>query len=842
MTGTAPIGRVYSARMLRRLALILGALTATAPARADDSWGFAWRGRIDAAGAPILDRDAEPELQRAAVSALRSFDPSLTQPYILKALVDDDDEVRLEAARVAAQGRMVAAVEPLIGWLSDPDKVVRRTAADALGAIGDAAGTKALIRTLGDLDGDVRMGAVLALGKIGQRGDHTVVVPLISRVSDDKTEVRRAAIEALKSIGDRRAVVALVSAFSDPNLEVKKAAVGGVGKLGDRAAIPALIRLLAEPQVELRNLAISSLGDLGAADAVDDLVALLARGGDASASAAYALGQIAATGDRDATPVAVRALVTALVDPAGRPAVLEALRKAGPTAVPALVDHLEGRVPGDPGSAVDLLADFGDARATDALIAELDRGRMGIARVVAALARTRDPRALVPVLGLIASPDPAIRIAAMAATGPLLGSDRRAAAALTERLGDDEEDVRVMAAEYLAQIRATSAVPALVGLVGPPRTPRLRRAAIDALGAIGDGQAGPALIEVLADPDPVLARAAADALAYLGDPATARALAAAARKDDATRPFVIRAWGAALRDRPDRAARAVLEDLAALGSPASALAAIGALAAMGDRDARPALAALVAGASPERQRAAAWALGELADATAPPAPVATALVEALASRDDRVSAAAAWALGRQPVDAAAAPLRRLALHGSWATAINATAALARAGGPDAVGDLVVLTAHRSTLVRGNAAWALGQRAAGLPDDAIAALTRVLADDPSPWVRAHAARALVPLRNRPAVAAALAATADDRAPAVRAAANPGAPPPPADEWRIFDAVEPDDDRPVREEAYFLLVGEAGPAWATYTDRRGVIAAEHVPADTPFPRPAAAESAL
>ncbi len=829
--------------LLPRLAWVLGALVATAAptaARAD-TWGFAWAGRIDADGAPIFDPDSDSAARRAAVSALRSYDPSLTRKYVLKALTDDDDEVRLEAARVAAQGRMVDAVPRLVEWLSDPDKVVRRVATDALGAIGDAAGTVALIRTLGDFDGDVRMGAVLALGKIGQRGDRTVVVPLISRVTDEKTEVRRAAIEALKAIGDRRAVVAMVSAFGDPNLEVRKTAAGGVGKLGDRAAIPALIRLLNEPQPELRHLAMTSLGDLGAAEAVDDLVAVLARGGDSSSSAAYALGQIAAGGDRDATPIAVRALVAALADPAGRPGVLEALRRAGTAAVPALVDHLDGRAPGDPGSAVDLLSDFGDARATPALIAELDRGRMGVARVVAALARTRDPRALVPVLGLIASPDPAIRIAAMTATGPLLGTDRRAADALIERLGDDEEDVRVLAADYLAQIRATTAVPALIGLTGAPRSARLRHAAIAALGAMGDGQAGPALIAVLADPDPILARAAADALAYLGDPATERALAVAARHDDATRPFVIRAWGAALRDRPDAAARKTLEDLATLDGPATALAAIGALAAMGDRAARPTLATLVAGASPERQRAAAWALGELADATPTPA-VTTALVDALGSKDDRVASAAAWALGLQPTATAAAPLRRLARHGSWASSINATAALAHAGGPDAISDLTTLSAHRSILVRGNAAWALGERAATLPDDAVAALVRQLTDDASPWVRATAARALQPLRTRPAVAAALAAAASDRNPAVVAAAATHSPSLPRDQWRIFDVVEPDDDRPVREEPYFVVLGATGPAWATFTDRRGVIAAEHVPADTLPPRPAATESEL
>jgi len=831
--------------MLRRLAFVLSATTgavALAPLVAPrpaiaEPWGFAWAGRIERDGAPLLDPDADPEERRAAVSALRAYDPVLTRRFVLRALEDDDDDVRIEGARVAAQGRLVEAVPRLITWLADPDRATRKVAADALGQIGAPGGTAALVRTLGDLDAEVRLAAVNALARVGARGDRTVVVPLISRVSDEKTEVRRAAIEALRGIGDRRAVVAVVAAFGDGNVEVRKAAVVTAGKLGDPAAITALTRMLRDPQPDVRNLAVAALGDLGAADATDDLIRLLRAGGDTAAPAGYALGQIAAKGDRDAGERAVRALVASLVDPSARPVVQEALRRAGAVAVPALVDHLDGRLPGDPGAAVDLLAELGDARATDALLAELDRKRLGVARVIAALAKTGDSRALVPVLDLVRAGDPEVRVVAMRALGALLGDDRRAVDALVERLGDDHEDVQVLACEYLGRLRAPRAGAALAALTAAPRTPRLRRAALDALGAVGDTAQSPALIAALADPDPVLARAAADALAYLGDPATAPRLAAIARRPGPAQAAVLRAWGAALRDHPERRAREALVELARTAPPAPALAAIAALAAMGDREARAPLAELVTAGVPERQRAAAWALGELADGPAPAA-VATALIGALDANDDRLTAAAAWALAAQPTEAAAPALRRAAQHGSWGTAINATAALARIGGADAGAELALLLAAASPLVRGNAAWALGERArAGeLPAAATAALATALAGDPSPWVRGHAARALGQRPGGPAITAALAtAAASDRDPAVRAAA--AAPPTAAAaavEWRIFDVVEPDDDRPVREEPYVVLLGATGPAWATYTDRRGVIAAERVPADTAPPR--------
>ena len=831
--------------MPRQVALALALTAALAPAGA--AWAqranFAWAGQVELEGAPLLDPTADDEARRVAIAAMRGYAPSLTRRYVMAALADDDDGVRLEAAKAAGVGRMVETVPLLITWLADPDRAVRRAASEALGQIADAAGTAALVRTLGDSDGDVRLGAVIALGAIGARGDRSVVVPLISRVTDDKSEVKRAAIDALKAVGDRRAVVAVVGAFADGNLEVRKAAVVAAGKLGDPAAIPALLRTLSDGPPELRGLAMAALGDLGAAEATDELIAALRRGGDGAATAAYALGQIASRGEGGAAERAVRALVGALALPATRIAAEEALRRAGPAAVPALVAHVDGQLPGDPAAAVGLLGQLADARATDALIAELDRKRLGLAPIITALARTGDPRALVPILGLLEHDDDQLRLAAMTALGPLIERDDRAIDLLIDRLGDPREDIQILACGYLARLGARAAAPAIAALAVTPRPPSLRRAALAALGALGDPATAPVLLEALADPDPVVARTAADALAFAADPTTAERLGAIAAHRGRSQAVVIRAWGAARRDRPDPAARRVMLELAATADTNAALAAIGALAAMGDRAARPGLAELVERGAPERQRAAAWALGELSDGTAPPKVVA-ALRGALTAQDDRLAGAAAWALARIPTPDADAGLRQLARRGGWAAAINATAALAERGGADAVADLTTLLAHDDRALRGNAAWALTARAraGALPADAVTALARVLASDPSPWVRAHAARALAAARTEAATAA-LAAAASDADPTIRALVTGTAPAPVGgDEWRLFDVLEAIDERPVREEPYLVVLGAAGPARATYTDRRGVIAAEHVPSDVGPPRARAAVADL
>ncbi|HVV81545.1 MAG TPA: hypothetical protein VHE35_00655, partial [Kofleriaceae bacterium] len=81
--------------------------------------------------------------------------------------------------------------------------------------------------------------------------------------------------------------------------------------------------------------------------------------------------------------------------------------------------------------------------------------------------------------------------------------------------------------------------------------------------------------------------------------------------------------------------------------------------------------------------------------------------------------------------------------------------------------------------------------------------------------------------------------------VRAAADPAAaarPAPARDEWRVFQVVDPAvDDAPVREEPYFVI-GADGYAWATYTDRRGLIASESFPAGDAVALPASAEPTL
>ncbi|MCE9573196.1 MAG: HEAT repeat domain-containing protein, partial [Deltaproteobacteria bacterium] len=589
-------------------------LTQAAPARA---WTFDWLGRVEADAEALTSTDPKDRL--AAIAELANYDVTYTAKFLIPVLDDDDPVVRLEAGRVLGRGGARAAARPIIEWLGDITPATRAAAAEILGDLGGPEATAALVRTLSDSDAAVRLKAVTALGKIGARGDGSVIVPLISRLEDDKADVKRQTIEQLEALHDRRAVIPLVARFSDGSTEVRKAAVRAVGALGDRTAVPALLRLLGDPSEDVRTVAVAALGTLGASDAVDTLIDLLGGGTDGMrAKVAYALGQIAARPDAgDDGTRAVTALVNALAQPASRQQAREALAVAGAAAVPTLIASLEGRVDGDPTMAVELLRDAADPRATPALLAELDRGRVSQSLVLEALGATGDPRALIPVLGLAGASDATVRLGAMTALRPLLGRDPRAADVLTERLGDSDPEVRVLAAEYLGLLHTTRAVERLASLTGSGNPPRLRRAAIDALGEIGDARAASALVEILRSGPADLHRAAADALSYAAGPDSADALFALVSADRSpSRPHLVRALGAVLRGRAEPKSRALFARLADESSTAVAQAAIGALAASGDAAAAAALLPLAKDGAPDRRRTAVWALGELHATTA----------------------------------------------------------------------------------------------------------------------------------------------------------------------------------------------------------------------------------
>ena len=356
------------------------------------------------------------------------------------------------------------------------------------------------------------------------------------------------------------------------------------------------------------------------------------------------------------------------------------------------------------------------------------------------------------------------------------------------------------------------------------------------------------LLDVLREGPPELHASAATALSYIASPTVLPPLLALARRTAGRRAT---RWSgrsarrcAAVRDGN---ARKLLRELADDASVKVSLAAIAGLAAAASPDDAGVLRAMVDQAAADRRRAAAWALGEMHDAGA-----IDVLAAALANKDDRLAGDAAWALGEilaggrdvaAPRGTAAQITDRwlyVMQHGGWAASINAAGGFARllwALPKPARAELLTKSRreallarafHKSRLVRINVAHAL---AAVGDDDAVKLLAQLLKDDPSPHVRIAAARALDRAGGDKAFAARKLAGDGDPDPLVRAAARAAAPAlPPRSEWRTFYVVDPAaDDARVRQEAYFVHTAD-DVVWASYTDARGELTTEHIPAET------------
>lgn len=837
-------------------------LHAPAPAAA-----FDWAGRVALEAEGLSDPDLDRRLR--TVTTLGTLDPVLAEPYLLAALAEPGDDiddlakydlVRIEAARALGRNGSQAVVPYMVEWSADLSVELREVAADVLGAVGGDAATAALVRSLGDVEPDVRLKTVNALGTLGVAGNTKVVIPLITRLEDDKVDVRRRAVEILEALGDRRAVIPLVASIGDSSIDVRKAAVRAVGVLGDAAAVPALTRTLREGTEDLRALAAGALGAIGAVDALPALLELWPSASDAlRGKLAMALGAIVARPEASSSAAtALTTLVGALAVGSQRGAAREALVTAGAVAVPALISQLGSRKGSDATTIVSILRDAGDARATAALVAEIDRGRVELPLVLEALGATEDPAALLPLLAAAEHKEPTVRVAAMRALGGVIGTDQRAVDVLALRLADPDVEVRTLAAEYLGKVRATIAVTPLVERTRAGEPVAVRRAAIGALGEIGDPAAAPALISIMRDGPGELLRHAADALVTSADDTSLEPLGTLARgQHGLAQAHVVRVIAAIARRTSAPAATKLLTELATKGGSAAAAAAIAGLAASRPDGAVEVLTKLATTAAADRRRLAAWALGALGATAAVPT-----LVTMLAVQDDKVVADAAWALGEIAVASeagraavlAADGVRKLlktADDGAWAAGIAATGALVRiaAATPDDAlaatfakpDDAERLLFHRAPLVRANAALLVGElgRSVAPSPSALAGLASVLGGDPSAHARRSAARGLARIAGadptrvdgaRAALLGAASQTVDAELASLATNVGAAAPPPlPArDEWRTFYVVDPAlDDKPIAQAPH-AVIGSDAIVWATYTDAKGEIVSEQFPA--------------
>ncbi|GAB4208399.1 MAG: hypothetical protein Fur006_67210 [Coleofasciculaceae cyanobacterium] len=251
------------------------------------------------------------------------------------------------------------AIPELVKALNDEDSDVRRSAADALGKIGSEAAIRALVAALKDENSDVRWSAVSTLGNIGSE---TAILELVKALQHENSDVRLNAATELLGIDNTVAVNAsnmyfenreIDSSLSDEedahleatHQEINQAQLDVFWDFaytseieGDDAAVDSLIKALQSQDLYIRYAALAKLGTINNEKAVNTIIiALQDEISSIRIQAVYAL-------SKNGSDTAVPQLITALNDEVSevRSSAAYALGKiASPELLPSLFEHLK---------------------------------------------------------------------------------------------------------------------------------------------------------------------------------------------------------------------------------------------------------------------------------------------------------------------------------------------------------------------------------------------------------------------------------------------------------------------------------------------------------------------
>lgn len=304
------------------------------------------------------------------------------------------------------------------------------------------------------------------------------------------------------------AVAENIAALRDGDWAIREEAAVCLGALRDGRAVDPLVALLQDRDRAVRQAAIGALTQIGA-PAVPALVACVThQESDVQEAAA---GILAAIGDQRAGPVLLRSLGN--INWIVRSHAAKALGRIGePEAARALLPLLQDKVKAVRAEAAQALASLGPTALPVLLEALSHHEWLVRLHAVESLGRMKAPEAVEPLLYVLFNDtDSAVREDTVRALGEI--ADARATGFLIKVL--DEPGIRTLAIEALGLIGDRQAVPVLLSIVAGTSRPEMSRAvtgcgdawteemsampaAVRALGRIGDDRAIPVLAEALA--------------------------------------------------------------------------------------------------------------------------------------------------------------------------------------------------------------------------------------------------------------------------------------------------------------------------------------------------------
>ena len=566
--------------------------------------------------------DAEPEVRRRAAQEIPILPAPEACELLVAALGDEDWRVRKEAASVATRveprtavvfavaralgehdniGLRNAAVEALVQigpdavpgavdalWRLDADG--RKLAVEVLAGAPTLAGMKALVRASEDVDINVVVAAAEALGKAdlaGEEAREIATTTLAGLLHSEHTAVRVAALDALRGLEAAIPWADLEPLLGDALLK-RNAIAAAAGDTSPRALL-AFAETIADPNPTVARSATASLGrSLEEAWGDDDLVDIAARTLRASPAAHVRLRSIARdTSDPAARGAAILALglvrdpddvsliVDALADDSVADRAEAALRQFGQDAVGPLLVAGRSAAPPLRGATISMLPELAlSEREPLAAVREAieDSSPDVVAPALKSLAIVGVGTDLVRVALQTRSTDPKVVSAAHGALLAIASRQLPAARDLIRNVDPRGDDALWATTVIEALARAGGASASDETFLESALTHReagVRRAAIEALAAIGGEDAAHAVTVSLADEESVVALAAIRALGHLGRAEQLASLAATTR-DPIRLGTVLRA----LRDADPERAFAAARPLLRSREPAIAAAAI----------------------------------------------------------------------------------------------------------------------------------------------------------------------------------------------------------------------------------------------------------------------------
>ncbi len=418
-------------------------------------------------------------------------------------LESSDEEIRLQAAEALVAGEMREPVQPLMHLLRhDSSWRVRRAAVSGLAARRGPDSITVLLRAL---QKEHRNPSVLnsALQVLSMM-DLDTLTPLTGFLRDPDAELRTYAALALGEMRDERAVPDLIRATADPDPNVRYHAIEALGKMRAEEALDALCSIAGSRDFFVAFPALDALARIGNPRACPRIAPLL-EDAMLREAAVEALGSL---GDQCA--------VTPVAEQLNRPdAPVEIILQA----IAAIHDRYE-RLYGEGAHVIDIahraIKPAGSLNLIDAMNGVASENLRPLALILGRLEGSAVERALVRLLG-----QPSVR---KEATEALVRYGSRITELLMEHLEAEDIETRKAAVFALGRIGDARAVPSLIGVLGVDD--ELTAAASGALAMIGDQRAFEPLIDLLSHSNMAVRHSAVAALNSLGNPEMGRRMEA----------------------------------------------------------------------------------------------------------------------------------------------------------------------------------------------------------------------------------------------------------------------------------------------------------------------------